>query len=435
MAIVTKVERFGTAKRAGIKKGEDVLEIDGEKFVDLLDYAYAEGQESCVLTVKGKNGKTRSVTLRQEYDDDEIGLEFDESVQIRPRSCANHCIFCFVDQLPKGMRDTLYIKDDDYRLSFISGSYITLTNLGERDYRRILKYKLSPLYVSVHAVDRELRNKMIGCPNAQDVMPILRRLTENGIKIHTQVVLVPEWNDGAVLRDSLEKLEALGENLVSVAVVPVGLTGHRVGLHHLRRQTPEEGREAIACVEDFNRTVREGFAFCSDEMYLLAELPLPNYEYYGDFDQIENGVGLVAKFLRELEDELEFTDSVEGPVAFITGVSGEYAMRRAVELIQKKFPAFTADIFPIPNRFFGETVTVTGLVTATDIIHTLKGVDLTGYQKVMIPSVMLKEFDTVFLDNVSVEELEMKLGARLTVVTVDGVRLMEALSGASEGEI
>lgn len=429
MATVTKVERFGTAKRAGIKKGEEILEINGEKFVDLLDYAYAEGQQSCVLTVKGKNGKTRSVPLQQEYEDDEIGLEFDESVQIRPHSCANRCIFCFVDQLPKGMRDTLYIKDDDYRLSFISGSYITLTNLGERDYQRILKYKLSPLYVSVHAVDRILRNKMIGCPNAQDVIPILRRLTGNGIKIHAQIVLVPEWNDGAVLQDSLEKLEALGENLVSVAVVPVGLTGHRGGLHNLRRQTVDEGRNAIACVENFNRTVREGFAFCSDEMYLLAELPLPNYEYYGDFDQIENGVGLVAKFLREVEDELECTDSAEGPIAFITGVSGEYAMRRAMEMIQKKFPAFTADIFPIPNRFFGETVTVTGLLTATDIINTLKDVDLTGYRKVLVPAVMLKEFDTVFLDDISVSELEARLGIKLTVVSVDGVKLMETLSG------
>ncbi|MDD3946839.1 MAG: DUF512 domain-containing protein [Clostridia bacterium] len=427
MAKIVKVEYGGLAKAAGIKKGEEVTAINGKKFCDLLDYAYAEGQSECSLTVKDKKGVTREVLIKKDSDFDIIGLEFDASVELKPRCCRNQCKFCFIDQLPKGMRDTLYVKDDDYRLSFTCGCFITGTNLTEKDIIRITEYKLSPLYFSVHATDETVRQNLMGTSDTLPVMVLLKRLTEADIKIHTQVVLCAGINDGPVLQKTIKDLSSLGSNIASLAVVPVGLTVHREGLTPLQLLTKEQAGAAIDTVEDF-RNRHEFACYCSDEMYLQAGRDVKEYEEYGNFDQIENGVGLVAKLLKEIEEALEYAPAkLNKRIAFITGEAGVYALERAAVLLKAKWRKLKVDIYPVKNDFFGHTVTVSGLVTATDIIKQLKGINFKDTDHIIIPSVMLKEFDTVFLDGVSLEELERELNHKVLLSAVDGECLVDTI--------
>jgi putative radical SAM enzyme (TIGR03279 family) len=421
LAKIIHVEYGGLARAAGIRKGEEVVAIDGRKFADLLDYAYADGQNACTLTVKDRKGCLRDVRIIKEGNYDSIGLEFDQSVEIQPRSCCNRCKFCFVDQLPKGMRDTLYIKDDDYRLSFTCGSYITGTNLTENDILRILEYKLSPLYVSVHATDETVRRELVGIRhNALPVMDFLKRLTCAGIRVNTQVVLCPGYNDGAVLEKTLEDLWSLGKNIVSLAVVPVGLTGHREGLPEMRLLTKEEAGKAIDTVEAYYN-LHPGFCYCSDEMYLQAGRDVKDDAYYGGYEQLENGVGLVTRFIEEVKTALENAPGkLNKRIALITGEAGMYTMEKVAALLKAKWKKMKIDLFPIRNEFFGTSVTVSGLVTGRDIVNQLKDKQLRDYDHVILPSVMLKEFDTVFLDGLSVEELEKELDCKVLVSAVDG---------------
>lgn len=422
MAKITGIDLKGTL--AGkVRKGEELLAFNSQPFEDILDYIYYDAEDTCVLTVKGKDGTVREVTNKKKRDYDTMGLDFDDTVSLCAKECYNNCIFCFVRQLPKGLRKTLYIKDDDYRLSFTSGCYITCTNLKEKDIQRIIKYRLSPLYISVHTTDEELRLMMLGVKKASAQLPLLKRLNENGIKFHTQIVLCGGINDGSHLERSLADLKAVGAE--SVAVVPVGLTMHREGLYPLETLTKAEAAAAIAIVEAFYEKY-PFFCYCSDEMYEIAGEKTKDAEYYGDFCQIENGVGLQAKFLSEITEELEYVpDNINRSVAVITGVSGVGTMLKVKELLEGKWKDFSMNIYPVVNKFFGETVTVTGLVTAGDIIETYKEHTF-AEDEIFIPSVMLKEFEDVFLDNISVPELEKALGKRITMVAVTGEALVEA---------
>ncbi|MFI3228892.1 MAG: DUF512 domain-containing protein [Bacillota bacterium] len=429
MAKILKVEAYGVAYKARIKKGEDLVAINGKPIVDVLDYVYAEGQNKCTLTIANRNGELRDVVIKKSDAFDTLGLELDESIEINePRRCANNCKFCFVAQLPKGMRKSLYVKDDDYRLSFTCGSYITCTNLKQADIDRIIEYKLSPLYISVHATDDEVRTYLLGTKKVVDQMALLKKFTENGIKLHTQIVLVGGVNDGKVLRKSLEDVMALGENALTMAVVPVGLTGHREGLTPIEPLTKQQARDAIAIVEEYYNK-RPYFAYCSDEMYQIADISTPKAEYYGEFEQIENGVGLIAKFLDEVEYALQDAPTkVKKRVAIITGVSGESTMRKATELIQEKWRKVKVDIYVIKNDFFGHTVTVSGLVTAGDIIKQMAGINLTDIDLVMIPSVMLREFEEVFLDNQPLSAVEKALNHKILVTEVDGMCFVDTIA-------
>ena len=429
MAKIVKVDRGGLAKSAGIRKGDELIAVNGRKIRDLIDYAYAEGQSEYVLTIKDKNGAVREVEIKKESDFDYLGLEFDDSAEIKPRCCRNNCLFCFVDQLPEGMRDTLYVKDDDYRLSFTCGCYITGTNLTDKDIIRIIEYKLSPMYFSVHATDEQVRRRLLGVKGTAPapVMDILKRLTEAGIKINTQVVLCPGINDGEVLKKTIEDLRSLGENIVSLAVVPVGLTGHREGLPELRLLTKEEASATIdmveACYEKFG-----GFCYCSDEMYLQAGRDVKDAGYYGSFDQIENGVGLIAKLISEVKEALEFAPSkVNKRVAFITGEAGVYALGRVAAALKEKWRKLKIDIYPIRNDFFGEKITVAGLVTGSDIINQLKGKNLGD--EAFIPASMLRYGDCVFLDDVTVSDLERELNVKITPVNVNGFEFISKILG------
>jgi putative radical SAM enzyme (TIGR03279 family) len=404
--------------------GDDVISFNGRPFVDILDYIYADSLDNYEIEIKDGCGTKKTVTAAKINDYSTLGLEFDESVEITPRECHNNCIFCFVRQLPKGLRDTLYIRDDDYRLSFISGSYITCTNLAENDIQRIIDYKLSPLYVSVHATDEEVHNKLLGIKKIINQMAIIKRLVDNGIVLHTQIVLLGGINDGEILRKSLKELYEVGAK--SVAIVPVGLTTFRENLPKLELLTVNQAKAAIKIVEEFY-IKHPGFCYCSDEMYQIAKTDMHNSEYYGEYEQIENGVGLVAKFIDELEQALSTsTKRCHKCVGVFTGVSGVSTMEKAKQMIESKYRKVKINIYPVKNTFFGESVTVTGLVTATDIIKCYKDKKF-DEKYLMLPSVMLKEFETVFLDNTSVEELSKALNKKIIVSAPTGDAFLEKI--------
>ena len=396
-------------KSVGIKKGDVILSFDGKAPADILDYEFYDGCES--FTVETQRGMIE--VSKRDYET--LGLTFDEETYLKSAACRNKCVFCFVDQLPKGMRSSLYFKDDDWRLSFVSGNYVTFTNLTESDIERICEKKFSPLYVSVHTTDDGLRRKMLQNSAAAAIMPLLKRFADCGIQLHAQIVLCPGINDGEVLQKTLEDLQ----NLNSVAVVPVGLTQHREKLTYIEPVSREKAMEVIEITERFD------FAYCSDEFYLKAELPLPPFEYYGNFSQIENGVGLLAKFEREFNDALQFAKKArKGGFTVVTGVDAANFIERLVSSAKQQFPQITCNVLAVKNEFFGESVTVAGLVTAQDIVAQAKGKTL---KTVLLPQTMLRQGETVFLDGTTVKELGKALRCKIKVIHVDGGEFAAAL--------
>ncbi|NLL56165.1 MAG: DUF512 domain-containing protein [Clostridiales bacterium] len=407
-----------------VSVGEDIISFNDRPFVDILDYIYADSLDSVQLEVIGADGQKRVEQVRKESDFYTLGLEFDDSIEITPKECHNNCIFCFVEQLPKNLRQTLYVRDDDYRLSFISGSYITCTNLQEEDIQRILDYKLSPLYVSVHATDADIRKRILGVKAMDNQLDIIKRLTDGGIRIHAQVVLVEGINDKAILTKTLDDLWQA--NVATVAIVPVGLTRFREGLYDISPISEELAKYTVKQVEEYN-IEHEFFSYCSDELYQIAKMELPSYEYYNGFEQIENGVGLIVKFLYELEEALESAPrSCIKNVGIFTGLSAVDTMEKAKQMIENKWGTVNVNIYPVKNEFFGETVTVTGLVTATDIIKSY-GDNKFDEDYLIVPSVMLKEFETVFLDNKSIDDLSKALNREIVVCEPNGDELLYAI--------
>ena len=408
------------AKRKGLKIGDDVVKIGGYPCVDILDILYFDTEKKFDIVVY-RDGKIKTVKIRKK-ETQPLGIELEEMDTIR---CKNKCVFCFVDQLPKGLRDTLYVKDDDYRLSFISGCYVTMTNVGEEEIERIIRLKLSPMYISVHAFNDEKRLALVKNPNTLNLINLMRRLGENGIKMHTQLVVVPEMNDGATLIESIEGLKRV-EGVESVAVVPVGLTGHRQNLTSIRPVTKDEAIETIEHVEWLNQKFGGNFCWCSDEYYLLANRPLPGDEFYGTFDQIENGVGLIADFISNLDYSLDELGNqlLKGTATLVTGKSFAPVLENEKKKIEAKL-GLNLSVLPVSNSFFGETVTVAGLVVGKDILSQAKGNDTDVY---VVPDNMLREFTTTFLDDTTVSELETILRKPVLVVAHNGADLATKLA-------
>ena len=408
------------AKRKGLKIGDDVVKIGGYPCVDILDILYFDTEKKFDIVVY-RDGKIKTVKIRKK-ETQPLGIELEEMDTIR---CKNKCVFCFVDQLPKGLRDTLYVKDDDYRLSFISGCYVTMTNVGEEEIERIIRMKLSPMYISVHAFNDEKRLALVKNPNTLNLINLMRRLGENGIKMHTQLVVVPEMNDGATLIESIEGLKRV-EGVESVAVVPVGLTGHRQNLTSIRPVTKDEAIETIEHVEWLNQKFGGNFCWCSDEYYLLANRPLPGDEFYGTFDQIENGVGLIADFISNLDYSLDELGNqlLKGTATLVTGKSFAPVLENEKKKIEAKL-GLNLSVLPVSNSFFGETVTVAGLVVGKDILSQAKGNDTDVY---VVPDNMLREFTTTFLDDTTVSELETILRKPVLVVAHNGADLATKLA-------
>lgn len=427
MAKVLKLNPEGTARRAGIKVGDDIKSFSKRELKDIIDYIYADSLNEVEIGYINKNNEEKTVTVKKPSPWDTLGMEFGDELEINyPRCCSNNCMFCFVDQLPKGMRESLYIKDDDYRLSFAAGSFVTLTNLTKTDIERILEYKLSPLYVSVHASTPDLKEKIFGNKKARAQFDLMKKLTDGGIKMHTQIVMMEGINDGLELLKTVNELYSLYPNVMSVAIVPVGLTTHRESLNDIKLISKKCAEETIEIIDKFNFGKDEPFAFCSDEVYLKAEIGIPNNDYYGSYPQIENGVGLIRKLIFEIEENLEnLPNKTNKTVGIITGVSGAKVIKTVADMLSTRARKLKILIYPITNRYFGESVTVAGLITATDIIEQLKGVKLPD--EVIIPSSMLKEFDTVFLDGITLTELQKQLKTKILVSAVDGECLIDTI--------
>ena len=429
--LVTKVDGGSIADEVGVKAGWKLVSVDGKTIRDVIDYELFTNNEFISVVFETDGGETAVFDIEKEVWEP-LGLNFESGLMSPVRQCANHCVFCFIDQMPRGHRDTLYFKDDDWRLSLIMGNYVTLTNVGDAEFKRILDRRVSPLYISVHATDGAVRKQMMRSNNADRIMERLTALHEHGLKFHAQIVLCPELNGGEILKKSLRDLYSLAPDAQSVAVVPVGLTRHREGLYPLKPMSMEDAREAVRIVDEFNsETHAEFFAFCSDEMYLRAGLELPPYEYYGPFDQIENGVGLFRLFEDGVLTALDDRSPLPGRVR-ITSVCGVAIADCLRGLFKKLRPyGIEIDVLPIRNDFFGDSVTVSGLVTAGDILKQTDGKGL-GSALIMSGS-MLREMDDIFLDGMRLPELAEKMGITVNPMPADdGEAFIEKLFELSE---
>lgn len=417
------------ADKAGIKKGETLLSINSNEIVDVLDYRFYQVNRKLTLEVEDENKNVRTIEMTKgEYE--EIGLEFETYLMDKQHSCRNKCIFCFIDQLPKGMRESLYFKDDDSRLSFLFGNYITLTNITEHEIDRIIKMHISPINVSVHTTNPELRCKMMNNRFAGDTLKYLKRFADAGITLNCQIVSCPGINDGDELVRTLTDLENLGVNMT--AIVPVGLTRYRENLYPLVPYNKETAGQTIdiiekmgdECVKKHGRRI----FFPGDEFYLLAEREIPSPEFYEDFSALEDGIGMIAYLTDDVDWKLEELDADESLCHKVTIACGEGVfpyMKRIMSMINEKFPNITINTRAIKNNFFGGGINVSGLVTGGDLIDQLRGDDLGD--RLLIPSSMLRFENDLFLDDVSTDDVERELNITLIPINNNGNDLVEAV--------
>lgn len=412
--------------------GESLVSINAHPIKDVLDYKYYSYDAELLIVVKTESGSDKLVFVRKERGDD-LGLEFESYLMDKARSCANKCVFCFVDQLPGGMRDSLYFKDDDARLSFLTGNYITLTNLTPREIQRIADLKVSPINISVHATDPKLRQDMLGHRGAGKCLDIMRRLADSGIVMNCQIVCCPGLNDGEALKRTMSELSDLYPSVFSVSIVPVGLTKHRAKLFPLKPFDRESALATISEVEYFSEKClgEKGsrIFFCSDEMYIAGELPLPENDFYEGYPQLENGVGMLRLLITEFNEKLA---TVSGgrrldPFSIATGVSAYPYIRKLVETAAEKCDNIDFNVYAINNDFFGHTINVSGLITGTDLINQLRGKALG--KRLLIPRNMLRSGDDVFLDNTTVDAVKNALGVPVNPVNQDGEELVDAIFG------
>lgn len=427
--LISQVEPRSPAARKGVKAGDLLLSVNGNEIEDVLDYRFHIVNERLTLRLL-REGKERTVTLHKREEDDP-GLVFDTYLMDRQQSCRNQCVFCFVDQLPKGLRDTLYFKDDDSRMSFLFGNYITLTNLTEHEVERIIRLHISPINVSVHTTNPELRVKMMKNRFAGESLGILYRLAEAGTKLNCQIVLCPGYNDGAELDRTLRDLIGLCPSVQSVAVVPVGLTRYREGLAPLQKVTPAIASAVIDTLEKAGEECLRRFGsrvvYASDEFYLKAGRPLPDADFYGEFDQLENGVGMCALMKREFADAVEDTpaDAVLRRVSVATGMGFYPILCEMVDTAKRKWHNLDAVVYGVKNDFFGHDINVSGLITGRDLIAQLKGKPLGD--RLLLPGSMFRSEGDVTLDDVSVEEIEQVLGVSVVQTSSGGYELLSAL--------
>ena len=413
--------------------GDRLVSINGNPITDVLDYKYYAYDPELAVCLRRPDGTEHTVHVSKPLGG-ELGLDFETYLMDNAHSCANHCVFCFIDQMPPGMRPTLYFKDDDARLSFLMGNYMTLTNLSEREVQRIIHLHISPINVSVHATDPELRSFLLGNPRAGKTLEIMRRFSDGGITMNCQIVACPGVNDGPALDRTLRELGALHPAVGSVAVVPVGVTRFREGLCRIDPYTPAQAAAVLDQVEAFAASFLKKhsthLAWCSDEFYLLAGRPLPEKGYYEDMAQLENGVGMLRLLISQAAMALEDMELEEAPPPFAiaTGVSAAPFLQKIVDMCREKCGNIIGNVYPVLNCFFGETITVSGLITGRDLIEQLKGRALG--ERLLIPDSMLRAGERIFLDDVTVEQVEEAMGVPVTALTADsGFDLVDAILG------
>jgi len=429
--VIEKVCPDSYGEKAGLLPGDELLKINGNEIFDVLDYRFYIQSRKLKLEIL-RNGETVVTNIRKSDEFADIGLEFKTYLMDKQHSCKNKCVFCFVDQMPKGMRETLYFKDDDSRMSFLFGNYITLTGLCEREVQRIIDMHISPINISVHTMNRSLRVEMMKNRFAGESLKILDRFSENNIDMNTQLVLCPGLNDGDELRFSLEELSKLSPAVKSIAAVPVGLTKYREGLYPLRTYTKEEAEDVINIIDEFNSHFSfynggKTLAYASDEFYLIAERELPDAEYYGEFSQLDNGVGMCALLKDEFLTALEEAEkrAVNRNVTVATGYAAHKLLSNLCKKAEEKFPDLKINVIKIKNDFFGDTVTVAGLITGADFKAQLKDLDLGD--ELLIPRVSLRNEGDKFLDDITIEELSEELKVKVTPVENDGAVFLDII--------
>ena len=429
---IKSVDRGSPAEKAGISAGDRLLTINGHQIHDVLDYKYySYDARLSVDLLSGSGQKKRAVIRKPEGDD--AGIEFESYLIDTARACANKCVFCFVDQLPRGMRSTLYFKDDDHRLSFLQGNYITLTNLSEREIRRIIDLRISPINVSVHSTEPELRSMLLGNKNGGRGVELMREFADAGITMNCQIVCCPGLNDGEHLLRSMTDLSDMYPGVASVSIVPVGLTKHREGLYPLRPFDRKLARETVKAVDAFGEKCIARFGtrifFCADELYLKAGLELPSDEYYEEYPQLENGVGMLRLFMTEFSAAIrDMSDSPDGkPFSAVSGCSAAPFMRTMIEDAAARYPGVDGRVYAVENDFLGHTIDVAGLVTGRDIAKQLRGQELG--ERLLLPRNMLRHGETMFLDDMTVEDLSDDLGVPIRIVEQDGFDFADAIFG------
>ena len=426
--IIKDIVPGSIAEEMEIEPGDYLVSINDEEIKDILDYKFQIFDEYITLVIEKKNGEEWDLEIEKEANED-LGIIFPEQLIEKPRSCANKCIFCFMDQLPDKVRNTLVFKDDDFRLSFITGNYVTLTNSGYKDLDRIIRYHLSPINISVHATDPEVRSMMLNNKIAYKVMEYIKYLTEHDIKINAQIVLCPNINDGKVLDKTIKELSEYAPNLQCIAIVPVGLTKYREGLYPLTVFDKEGASRTIDQINGWQAKFREKYGFnlvyLADEFYVKAEREIPEFKDYDDFPQLGDGIGMLAYFKKNFDSYLKRfkPKKVNKVVSIASGKIVYNFMRARMDELEKKFEGLKINLYPIENTFFGPEITVTGLITGGDLITQLKDKEFGEY--LILCGDMLKDDADIFLDDVTLDEVKEKLNIEIKVNNDGGIGIIK----------
>ena len=429
--VIKAVDTGSIAEELELEPGDEVLSIDGHELEDIFDYEYYVNSESILMTVRKKNGEEWELEIENQYED--LGLTFENGLMSEYRTCRNNCIFCFIDQMPPGMRDTLYFKDDDSRLSFLQGNYVTLTNMSEHDIARIIEFKLAPINISVHTTNPELRCKMLHNRFAGEALSKIDRLYEAGVSMNGQIVLCKGVNDKEELERTISDLSKYLPHMESVSIVPVGVSKFREGLFPL---SPIEKEDAVSVLEIVERWQKKlykeygsHFIHASDEFYILAERPMPEETRYDGYIQLENGVGMLRLLETEVKDALKEEAAVDTAeeLSIATGTLAAPFIEQHAGLVSDKFPGRTIHVYPIVNHFFGEQITVAGLITGQDLIAQLKGKPLG--KRLLLPECMFRSGEEVFLDDLTRQDVQNALQVQVDIVKSSGQDFVNAVLG------
>ena len=434
--VIINIEKGSIGEKSGFEVQDRILSINQSEIVDVFDYHYLCNEENLLVLIEKPDGTRKEIEIKKEYEED-LGLVFESGLMDEYRSCCNKCIFCFIDQMPKGMRETLYFKDDDSRLSFLQGNYITLTNMSQRDIERIIQYKMGPINISVQTMNPTLRCEMLHNRFAGDALEKMKQFLDAGVPMNGQIVLCKGVNDGEELRYSLEQLLEYSPVMESISVVPVGLSKYRDGLYPLEPFTKEDAKEVISCIKEYQERAfqKHGmhFVHASDEWYLLAGEPLPEEDNYDGYLQLENGVGMLRLLINEVEETLS-QKLIRKPffgrkrkVTIATGLLAGEVIQMLSEQVEQVFPHVHVQVVPIVNDFFGPLITVSGLITGQDLIKQLKDKDLG--KELLIPVNMLRSGERVFLDDRTVEEVEKECGVKIRIVDNTGFDFVASIVG------
>lgn len=432
---IYNIKKGSIAEELEFKKGDYILSINGEKIIDILDYKFHESDEYIEIEIEHEDKTVEIYEIEKDYED-ELGIEFESELIDNPRSCRNKCVFCFMEQLPSNARDTLIFKDDDYRLSFFSGNYITMTNMDESDIERIIKYRISPINISIHATDEKTRCEMLNNRFAGKVLKYLDMLCDAGISINTQIVLCKGINDGEILKQTISDLAKYNKVMKSICIVPVGISKYREGLYKLLPLEKEDCINSIEIVEKFQKEFKQKYGtsmvFLADEIYIKAEKKLPSYKEYEEFFAIEDGIGMLSFFDYEFNKELNKLKKVyelkkqknsdvnlkNKKIGIITGKITKSFFEEKVKLLEKVITNIDIDVIDITNNYFGENITVTGLVCGSDIVDILKNKE-NKFDYIVIPDVMLKDDEAIFLDDMKLEEVQEKINTKIVITNTD----------------